>query len=260
MLDIPNRRNFLVALSWGALCHASFALGGAAMVFALYTGMTMTFGAVPWPWAAFVNLLLLLQFPLAHSWFLGARGRRHLARLAPGPHGETLATTTYAMIASLQLLALFTLWTPSGIVVWRAEGAMFVVMSGLFASSWLLLTKASFDSGAELQLGTLGWMALARGRQPRFPDMPERGLFRVVRQPSYVSFALTLWTMPVWSLDQLCLAVAYTAYCYFAPRLKERRFERLYGERFRAYQARVPYWLPWTRPAGGARLRTPTAP
>lgn len=253
MSESPDRNRILTALAWGALCHGSFALGGAAMVFALYTGMTMTFGRLPWPWAAFANLVLLLQFPLAHSWFLGARGRRQLARLAPGPHGETLATTTYAMIASLQLLALFTLWTPSGIVVWRAEGAMFVVMSGLFALSWLLLTKASFDSGAELQLGTLGWMALALGRQPRFPDMPERGLFRVVRQPIYVSFALTLWTMPVWTVDQLCLAVAYTAYCYFAPRLKERRFARIYGERFRAYQARVPYWFPWPRPVPPAR-------
>ena len=111
-------------------------------------------------------------------------------KLAPAPHGATLATTTYATIASLQLLALFTLWTPSGIVVWRAEGAMFGVMCALFALSWLLLTKASFDAGPELQSGALGWTALARGIAPRYPDMPERGLFRVVRQPIYVAFAV----------------------------------------------------------------------
>jgi protein-S-isoprenylcysteine O-methyltransferase Ste14 len=96
----------------------------------------------------------------------------------------------------------------------------------------------------ELQSGALGWWALARGRKPVFPDMPETGLFRVVRQPIYVSFALVLWTMPVWTADQLVLATAYTAYCILAPRLKERRFTAIYGDRFRAYQARVPYWLP----------------
>jgi methanethiol S-methyltransferase len=244
-----DRRRVALALIYGAVCHGSFALGGAAMVFGLFTGLTWTFGRVPWPWAVLANFVLLAQFPLGHSFLLSARGRRWLARLAPAPHGETLATTAYATIASLQLLALFTLWTPSGIVVWRAEGAMFVVMCALFASSWLLLTKASFDAGPELQSGALGWTALARGIAPRYPDMPERGLFRVVRQPIYVAFAMTLWTMPIWSLDQLCLAVAYTAYCLFAPRFKERRFARIYGARFSAYQARVPYWVPGARPS-----------
>jgi hypothetical protein len=45
--------------------------------------------------------------------------------LIPGPHGQTLATTTYATLASAQLLALFALWTPSGIIWFRAEGAIF---------------------------------------------------------------------------------------------------------------------------------------
>jgi protein-S-isoprenylcysteine O-methyltransferase Ste14 len=66
----------------------------------------------------------------------------------------------------------------------------------------------------------------------------------VIRQPIYVAFALTLWTVPVWTPDQLVLALTLTAYCLAAPRLKERRFERRYGERFRAYRQSVPYALP----------------
>jgi protein-S-isoprenylcysteine O-methyltransferase Ste14 len=74
--------------------------------------------------------------------------------------------------------------------------------------------------------------------------MPTRGLFRIIRQPIYVAFALTLWTVPVWTPDQLVLAVSYTAYCLLAPRTKERRFAARYGDRFRRYQATVPYALP----------------
>jgi hypothetical protein len=113
-----------------------------------------------------------------------------------------------------------------------------------YAASWLLLTKASFDAGPSVQSGALGWMALFQGRKPVFPDMPETGLFRVVRQPIYVSFALILWCVPVWTPDQLLLATVYTAYCIVAPRFKEQRFKRFYGDRFRAYQVRVPYWIP----------------
>lgn len=233
-----------LALLYGVLCHGIFALAGLAMVWGLYTGLSQTFGRVPQPWAVLANLALLLQFPLGHSFLLSQRGQRFLHRLAPEGRGKTLATTTYATIASLQLLALFTLWTPSGVVLWVAEGLWFWIMSVLFALSWVLLTKASFDAGPEVQSGALGWTALARGVRPVFPDMPETGLFAIVRQPIYVSFALTLWTMPIWTLDQVVLAVVYTAYCVFAPRLKERRFTRIFGDRFRAYQERVPYWVP----------------
>lgn len=234
----------IIALLYGAVCHGVFSLAGAAMVLGLYTGLTGTWGRVPWPWAAAANAALALQFPLAHSFLLTGRGRAILRAFAPAALGRTLETTVYATIASAQLLALFTLWTPSGVVLWRAEGAAFWVMSGLFAASWALLTKASFDAGAAVQSGSLGWTALARGVPPRFPPMPERGLFRLVRQPIYLAFALVLWTPPVWTADQVALASVWTLYCVLAPRLKERRFARLFGARFEAYRARTPYMLP----------------
>ena len=80
--------------------------------------------------------------------------------------------------------------------------------------------------------------------RPVFPDMPTQGLFRLIRQPIYMAFALALWTAPVWTPDQLVLAVSYTAYCLAAPRLKERRFEALYGARFSQYREAVPYAAP----------------
>lgn len=70
------------------------------------------------------------------------------------------------------------------------------------------------------------------------------GLFRVIRQPIYIAFALTLWTVPVWTPDQLFLALVLTAYCLLAPIFKERRLAARYGERFAEYQKKVPYAVP----------------
>ncbi len=243
----PGSGRVRLALAWGMLCHGLFALGVGGMAVAMFLGMTAGFGWLPQPWATGANALLILQFPLVHSLLLGRRGRSVLARLAPAPHGATLATTTYAMIASVQLIALFWLWTPSGIVWWRAEGAAFWALCAAYAGSWLLLGRAIWDGGPELQSGALGWMSLAQGVRPRFPDMPETGLFAVIRQPIYVAFALTLWTVPVWTPDQAALATVLTAYCLLAPRWKERRFAALYGDRFANYRARVPYALPFPR-------------
>jgi protein-S-isoprenylcysteine O-methyltransferase Ste14 len=120
----------------------------------------------------------------------------------------------------------------------------------LFAASWLVLGKALMDAGLALQTGALGWMAVARGRLPRFASFPTQGLFRWVRQPVYIGFALTLWTGPVWTPDRLVLAIAWTAYCVAAPRLKERRMSRRYGADYERYRSKVPYMLP--RPFRGA--------
>jgi protein-S-isoprenylcysteine O-methyltransferase Ste14 len=233
-----------LALTFGVLCHALFAVGVLAMIVAMFFGLSESLGSVPWPLAALANAALIVQFPLVHSVLLTGRGGRLLARLIPGPHGQTLATTTYAIIASAQLLALFALWTPSGIVWWRAEGVAFFAITTAYAASWLILLKASFDAGAEVQSGALGWMSLLARIRPVFPDMPTSGLFRLIRQPIYVAFTLTLWTPPVWTPDQLVLAVSLTAYCLLAPRLKERRFAARYGTRFDGYRAKVPYILP----------------
>jgi protein-S-isoprenylcysteine O-methyltransferase Ste14 len=233
-----------LAIGLGALCHTVFALGVLAMITAMFFGLSESLGTVPWPWAGLANAALIVQFPLAHSLLLTGPGGRLLTRLVPGPHGKTLATTTYAIIASAQLLALFALWTPSGIVWWRAEGLAFWGITAAYAASWLILLKASFDAGAEVQSGALGWMSLLARIRPVFPDMPTQGLFRLIRQPIYVAFALTLWTVPVWTPDQLVLAIGLTTYCLLAPRLKERRFATRYGDRFVRYRAEVPYALP----------------
>lgn len=233
-----------VALCYGLVCHLAFAVGVLTMMAAMYFGMSRSLGTVPSPWNWMANAALLAQFPLGHSLLLTARGRAVLARLAPAGTGATLSTTTYVTLASLQVFALFAFWSPTGTIWWRADGAALAVMTALYTGAWLLLGKSMLDAGLSLQTGSLGWTALLRGRRPVYPPMPTTGLFRLTRQPIYVAFTLTLWTVPTWTPDQLMLAGTLTAYCVAAPLLKEARFRRIYGSAFDDYARAVPYWLP----------------
>jgi len=233
-----------IALFYGAVCHSVFIAAVLAMIVAMFFGMSKSLGTIPQPWSIIVNIFLILQFPIVHSLLLSRRGAFVLAKLAPAVFAPTLATTTYAIIASIQLLMLFAFWTPSGIIWWQAEGFVFIGVCFLYLVSWLLLVWASYDAGVEVQSGALGWLSLAQNIKPVFPDMPTQGLFSIIRQPIYVAFALTTWTVPVWTPDQLCLAIVLTAYCLFAPRFKERRFSQRYGKRFEQYRHKVPYALP----------------
>ncbi|MGY4712398.1 methyltransferase family protein [Mycolicibacterium sp. CBM1] len=234
----------VVAVLYGVACHTSFVLGVAAMMVAMYFGMSRSLGVLPAPWSWIANVVLLLQFPIAHSLLLTRPGRLALTRLAPPGTGATLAPTTFVTVAALQVFTLFALWTPSGMIWWRADGVAAAILLVAYGGSWLLLFKAMVDAGLSLQTGSLGWVALLRGRAPVFPPMPTMGLFRLTRQPIYLAFTLTLWTVPTWTPDQLGVALTLTAYCLVAPSFKEARFRRVYGASFDAYARRVPYWLP----------------
>ena len=238
-----------IALVCGAVCHVSFALGVGAMVAAMFFGMSRSLGRVEAPWSWIANIALLAQFPVMHTFLLSQRGKRLLAHLSPRGTGTTLSSTTFVTIASAQILALFALWSPSREIWWLAHGPALIVLVILYAASWLLLGKAMSDAGLSLQTGSLGWVALLRNRIPVYPKMPEGGLFRLTRQPIYVAFTLTVWTVPTWTPDQLTVAMAFTSYCLIGPLFKEARFRRIFGPAFDAYSQGIPYWLPWRLPS-----------
>ena len=235
------------ALLMAILTHGAFALAVGSMAFALATGLQFGQGGLTGTAAAFANLLLVLQFPLVHSFLLSRRGGRVLQRLSPVGHGRTLAISTYVLTGSLQLLLTFWAWSPSGVVWHHPEGALGALQWTLFAGAWVLLNKALWDAGLSTQSGLAGWWALLRGRDVDYGPMPERGLFACCRQPIYLGFALVLWTSPTWSPDLLLLVAPWTAYCLLGPLLKEARWQRMHGDRFTAYRARVPYMMPRIR-------------
>lgn len=236
-----------VALSYGLICHVIFFASVALMIWHMFFGMGKSLGGLDAPWSWLANAVLLVQFPVAHSFLLSAKGRGMLKRFAPAAFASDLATTTYVIIASFQVLLLFNGWTFSGVVWWQATGLSLAILLVLYAASWLLLGLAILNAGIGLQSGFIGWWAVLRNRKPVFPGMPMRGLFSWCRQPIYVAFACTTWTVPNWTPDQLLIAVTLTAYCLIGPLFKEARFRKIYGEAFMTYQKSIPYWLPFPR-------------
>ena len=239
----------LTALGYGIPCHLLFAAGIVAMAIALFHGMRIGHGPFRgWP-ATVANVLLLMSFPLSHSWLLSPAGRRFMARLVPFGIGKELSTTVFATISAAQLLAVFLLWSPSGIVWWEAAGGIKLIIAFLALGAWILLGKSMADAQLSLQTGFIGWSAVFRNRAPTYKPFATKGVYRHVRQPIYVSFALVLWLSSAWTPDQLLLAVLWTSYCVAGSALKEKRYLKHFGDAFRQYQDKVPFWIPFLRPS-----------
>ena len=217
------------------------------MAWTLYNGFATSSGNIPYPWAIIVNFLLLIQFPLGHSFLLSKRGYFILKLLAPKMYWKKLSTTTYVTIASIQLIILFYFWSPSEVVVYELNWPFNILNIFGFVCSWILLSISSLQAGYKVQTGSLGWTSVFKGVAPKFPPMPQTGVFSIMRQPIYLSFCLVLWTPPLMSLDLIIVATTYSLYCYIAPKFKELRFAKHYGSEFLSYQKNVPYFLPRLR-------------
>ncbi len=243
----PRARTIVAAL-FGAMTHVSFAAAIASMAWGLASGMQFGLGRVNGRWGLLADLILALQFPLLHSWLLSRRGSRWLMPPALGATARTLWSSSFAWVASLQILAAFWLWTPSHVVLYRAQGLELWMQPLLVGGAWCVLLRAIGDDDPRVQSGFLGWSSLYRGQSPDYRTFSQRGLYQCCRHPIYLGFALCLWVGPVLSFDKLLLAVIWSAYCALGPKLKERRYFGRYGVDYARYRDSVPYLLPRLEP------------
>ena len=239
-----------LVIGYGLLTHTIFGLSVSLMLVSLRGELGMGWIHLQPHRAWLLDALLLLQFPFLHSFFLGRRGGRILEALTPGKLGRSLATTNYALIASLQIGLVFALWCPTGVTLYEPGVPWSGLELGVYGAAWLLLLKAMWDAGLDLQTGSLGWTSVAAGKPVPRRGFPTSGMFRLCRQPVYFAFAMVLWTGPVWTLDHLLIALVWGGYCLLGPRLKERRYLARYGAPFNRYQRETPYFLPLRLPRG----------
>lgn len=223
----------------------------------LYGGMLSSGAYFTWNRLGF-DLALLIQFPLIHSFFLTPAGRRILTLGGRSKVAGDLATTTFVFFTSIQLLAVFLFWKPTGPIVWNAPQGMQIFTAAVFVCSWLMLGKSMWDSDLTLQTGLKGWFAVFRGAKPKYLKFSRSGMYRFCRQPIYLSFLMILITGPHWTLDRLMIAAVWGSYCVLGAIAKERRFARIFGADFLKYQTEVPFFFPFPRlkPAAEAPGRT----
>jgi len=85
----------------------------------------------------------------------------------------------------------------------------------------------------------------ATGRNERLFTGKGYGL---VRHPLYLGCSALLAFHPVQTRNSAATAAAVIAYFYIGTFFEERRLVRTFGEEYRAYQRRVPRFLPLPRP------------
>ncbi|NBX29017.1 hypothetical protein EBR04_00950 [bacterium] len=187
------------------------------------------------PAAALADAALAFGFAVPHSLLLMPSVRRRI--VAAGLAGP-LYGCFYCVITCLALLTTIFLWQPLAPIAWRWPEPLATAVSVAFVGSWLALFYSLHLTGLGWQTGLTPWWHWVRGLPQPKRDFAERGAYRVLRHPVYLSFLGLVWFVPVVTLDRAVLIAVWSAYIFIGSVLKDRRL--FMGDRYREYQARVP--------------------
>lgn len=77
--------------------------------------------------------------------------------------------------------------------------------------------------------------------------LKKRGMYRLVRHPLYLFSLLSMWPLITMTDTVLAFNIGATLYFIMGSLWEEKRMLAAYGEEYRAYQAKVPWLIPFVR-------------
>jgi protein-S-isoprenylcysteine O-methyltransferase Ste14 len=192
------------------------------------------------------DLSLLAAFALQHSGMARPAFKAWWKRYVP----EAAERSTYVLLSSIALAALYVYWQPIGGVVWSVtDGAARDVVIGVYLFGWLLLLYTTFliDHFDLFGLKQV-WRRLAN-KTYRAPVFRTPSLYKLVRHPLYIGWLTIFWAAPTMTVAHLIFALATTAYILIAIQLEERDLVAAFGNVYVDYRARTPMLIPrlWSR-------------
>jgi len=197
---------------------------------------------VPLGIALLIDAGLLGLFAIQHSVMARPAFKRWWTRVIP----QEAERSTYTLLSSLALIALFAFWEPMGGVVWNVQSPVAqLLIQAAYAFGWLLVLVSTFLIN-HFDLFGLRQVWLQLRRRPYTP-LPFKTpvLYRYVRHPLYVGWFFAFWSTPTMTVTHLVFAIATTAYILIAIQLEERDLVKEHPE-YAQYRERVPMLVPFT--------------
>jgi methanethiol S-methyltransferase len=216
-------------------------IGGFLTPTSLDSASTSTLGR-----ALVVDLTLLGAFAVQHSGMARPRFKAWLKRVVP----EAAERSTYVLLSSLALAAIYVYWEPIDGVIWSIpQGIARNSVIGLYLGGWLLLLYTTFliDHFDLFGLKQV-WRRLSN-RTYRAPVFRTPSLYKLVRHPLYIGWLTIFWAAPTMTVAHLVFALVTTAYILVAIRFEEADLVAAFGDTYIDYRARTPMLVPrlWLR-------------
>ena len=195
-----------------------------------------TFAPILW------NAALFSVFALHHSVFARMGMRDRIARRFP-----TLERSIYVWVASILLIAVCALWQPVPGVMWRATGALAVVLDVLHIVGIVLAVA----SAAIIDIWELagirqvypGFRAKSPEPKAQSPEFKTTGPYGLVRHPIYLGWFLIVFAVGTMTMTRFAFAVISSLYVLIAIPFEERSLLKTTAGAYERYRQRVRFKL-----------------
>jgi protein-S-isoprenylcysteine O-methyltransferase Ste14 len=195
--------------------------------------------------ALVINMLLLAVFAIQHSVMARPAFKARWTRIIP----QAAERSTYVLLSSLALIALFYFWQPMGGVIWQVENrsGQLPLLAG-FGFGWALVLYSTFLINHFDLFGLRQvWLQLLGKPYTALP-FKTPAAYKLVRHPLYLGWFFAFWCTPQMTAAHLLFAVLTSVYILIGIFLEERDLIQAHPE-YAAYRQRVPMLLPRVRKA-----------
>jgi protein-S-isoprenylcysteine O-methyltransferase Ste14 len=187
-----------------------------------------------------IDLALLGIFAVQHSGMARPGFKRWLTRFVP----QSAERSTYVLISSILMIAMFWLWQPLGGTVWDVQNPVGkAVLQAGFAFGFLLVLVSTFLINHFDLFGLRQVWLQFRGKGYTPLPFVTPGPYKVVRHPLYVGWLFAFWATPTMTVAHLLFALMTTAYILVAIQLEERDLVAAHPE-YEDYRQQVPMLIP----------------
>jgi protein-S-isoprenylcysteine O-methyltransferase Ste14 len=193
--------------------------------------------------ALVINMLLLAVFAIQHSVMARPAFKAWWTRFIP----QAAERSTYVLLSSLALIALFYFWQPMGGVIWQVENrsGQLPLLAG-FGFGWALVLYSTFLINHFDLFGLRQvWLQLLGKPYTALP-FKTPAAYKLVRHPLYLGWFFVFWCTPQMTAAHLLFAVLTSVYILIGIYLEERDLLKAHPE-YEAYRQRVPMLLPRVR-------------
>jgi methanethiol S-methyltransferase len=196
---------------------------------------------MPFLYALGIDVLLLGIFAVQHSVMARPWFKRAWTRIVPEPAERS----TYVLLSSLALIALFAFWQPLGGTVWDIQGLVArSLMYDFFGLGFGLVLMATFLINHFDLFGLRQVWLYLRGQPYTNLSFRTPLFYKYVRHPLYVGWMMAFWFTPTMSAAHLLFAFMTTAYMLIAIRWEENDLIMAHGEKYARYRETVPMLIP----------------
>ncbi|MCF8474995.1 MAG: isoprenylcysteine carboxylmethyltransferase family protein [Emcibacter sp.] len=194
--------------------------------------------------ALLTNIALISLFTVTHGVMARPWFKAKWTKIIP----QAAERSTYVLVSSLCLIALYVYWQPMTEIIWQTENNTWVILLWvtLFAGFGIVLISTFLIDHFEL-FGLSQVYRNMTNKERIHLRFVEPLFYKLVRHPIYTGFIIAFWATPVMTVGHMLFATLFTAQILISIPHEEKDLEASLGEQYRNYMKKIPMLIPFLK-------------